>query len=371
MEQEPKYQRVIDWVRENIESGAFHPGDRLMSEMDMSELFGLSRQTIRRATGELVNEGVLTRIQGSGTYIGEAAGPSLRTERYNSIAVISTFYDSYIFPKTLMGIEKELSAAGYTMQVSFTDNRITREAAILEQILEKDSVDGVIVEPAKSALPNPNLHFYRELQSRNIPVLFFHASYHGLDAPCVRMDDRGIAEKITNVLIDAGHKEIAGIFKIDDGQGPLRYAGYLDALMQKKLHVSQHHVFWVDTPLSHHLADLEEYLLKRIEGCTGVVCYNDDIAYQLIGIADKRGIRIPEDLSVTGIDDSVPTGIKNISLTSVPHPKELLGRKVAGNMLAMIEDPCFDGNFLFDAEPVLRDSVRTIRDQDTVVKLQL
>lgn len=358
-EQEPKYRQVIDWVKESIANGTLQPGDRLLSETELGERFGLSRQTVRRATGELVNEGVVTRVQGSGTYIGDVVR-SIRSERYMSIAVISTFFDSYIFPRTLKGIEQGLSRAGYSMQVSFTDNRITREAAILELILEKDNVDGIIVEPAKSALPNPNLHYYRELQARNIPILFFHASYQGFEAPCVRIDDRRIAQKMTAVLADAGHREIAGIFKMDDGQGPLRYEGYLDTLMERRLRVSQHHVIWVDTPLSHHLSDLEDYLLRRIGSSTGVVCYNDEIAFQLIDIAERKGLRIPEDLSVVGIDDSLMAGANRIPLTSIPHPKEQLGQKVAENMLAMIEDPSFDANYLFDSEPVLRKSVRRI-----------
>ena len=168
--QEAKYQQVIDWVKRNIEDGTFREGDKLMSENEMSSRFGLSRQTIRRATGELVNQKLVTRMQGSGTYIGSQLPEALQTENADSmapaeadlrrphmnIAVISTFNESYIFPGILKGIGEVLTDHGYAMQVSFTDNRLNREAAILQMLLEKDSIDGLIVEPVKSALPNPN-----------------------------------------------------------------------------------------------------------------------------------------------------------------------------------------------------------------------
>ena len=174
-----------------------------MSEMELSKMFGLSRQTIRRATGELENQNYVTRVQGSGTYIGGSSVQS-RQEHYMCIAVISTYYDSYIFPPTLKGIERILSGSGYSMQVSFTDNKIKREEQILKDLLERDNIDGLIVEAVKSSLPNPNIVFYRKFMDMGIPVIFFNSSYPELPAPCVRLDDMAIAEKATNILLQAG-----------------------------------------------------------------------------------------------------------------------------------------------------------------------
>ena len=81
---------------------------------------------------------------------------------------------------------------------------------------------------------------------------------------------------------------------------------------------------------------------------------------KLIDLALKRGLRIPEDLSVVSIDDSHLAGVSRVPFTSFPHPKDLLGRKAAENMIRMIDQPEFDGNFLFDCEPVIRDSVRVL-----------
>ena len=356
-ENSPKYRQIVDWIKDNIESGNLQSGDRLMSEMELSSKFGLSRQTVRRATSELVGEGVLNRIKGSGTYIGNRDRSRRRETRHMRAAVVSTFYESYIFPPTLKGIEAVLAKKGYSMQVSFTDNRITKEAEILINLVEKDNVDGVIVEPAKSALPNPNLKYYRKLAKLGIPVLFFNAYYQELDAPCVRIDDQKIAEKAVELLIQAGHRKIAGIFKPDDGQGRLRYAGYLDAHLKYGVKFDQKRVQWLDTTAYLNISEVEEYLFRRMEGCTAVLCYNDEVAFQVIDLSLKRGIRIPEDFSVVGIDDSYLAGVCRVPLTSFTHPKAELGRKVGENLIAMIEDPDFDGNYLFDSGAVIRDSI--------------
>lgn len=357
----PKYQKVIDWVKEEIAAGNLKYGDRMPSEMELGEKFGLSRQTVRHATGELVQEHILTRVQGSGTYVGDVHAPQ-REEKHMRVAVLSTFYESYIFPPTLKGIGEVLARAGYSMEVSFTDNLVSRERQILEKLLEQDNIDGLIVEPSKSALPNPNLHYYRQFRERGVPIIFFNAFYPDLDAPCVRIDDAKIAGKATDILISAGHREIVGIFKADDGQGRLRYAGFAEALDRASIPMDQEDVIWIDTPATLNLAEMGDYLFYRLKGHTGIVCYNDQIAYQLIDLALKRGFRVPGDLSVVGIDDADLANMSKVPFTSFPHPKAVLGEKVAENLICMIRNPEFDGNYLYDADPVIRESVKTLND---------
>ena len=146
-----------------------------------------------------------------------------------------TYLDGYIFPRTIQAIEDVLFKAGYTVQIAFTNNLVDRERKILEDILQRDEVAGVMVEATKSALPNPNIHFYRELMERKIPVLFINCYYKELPLPHVAMNDRLAGKAATEYLIKKGHKKITGIFKLDDGQGHLRYAGFGEALQEARV----------------------------------------------------------------------------------------------------------------------------------------
>ena len=356
-ESSAKYLRVVEWIRDEISAGRLQKGQKLMSEQELSERFGLSRQTIRHATGELVNEGLLVRRQGSGTFVNGKAVRAVSQVRHGNIAVITTYVDSYIFPLTIKGIENVLSQADYTTQIYFTDDLISRETLILKSLLGRDDIDGIIVEAACAALPNPNLKYYRQLQEKGIPIIFFNASYPGLEAPCVRVDDEAAAETMTRLLIDAGHEKIGAILHSVDRQGHLRYKGYLKALSEAGLTYDPRTTIWVDMVSFWELDQLSEMVIRRLEDCTAVLCYNDEIARQLLEIADKKGIWIPDKLSVASLDDSDLSRIGKVEITSYPHPKEALGRKVAENIIKMIEDPGFDGNYLFRSVPVLRDSV--------------
>lgn len=362
--QKPKYIEVADWVLSQIENGTFKEGERLPSEHELCLRFHLNRQTVRHAIDVLEQKNLLTRIQGSGTYVGSERRTD-RLKRYYNIAVVSTYVDSYIFPSVLKGIEQMLSKSGYTMQVAFTGNQVEREGEILRKIVDKGMIDGLIAEPAKSAIPNPNLHFYQQLKKQGIPVLFVNSKYQTLDMPYVSLNDAQVGEKAAEYLIRAGHRKLGGLFKCDDGQGHLRYLGFIRALEKAGLKADGRNVLWMDSESQTDMEVWSDYLFERLTGCTGLVCYNDEVAYRFAAICKDRGIRIPEDISIVGIDNSELSVIGEVPITSFPHPMESLGKKAAKNMIKLIENPSFEAGYLFDSEVVERNSVKVISPDRT------
>lgn len=355
---EPKYLEIVKWIQEKIENGELKSGNKLYSENELSEMFHMSRQTVRHAIAVLEQQNLLTRIQGSGTYISSTCFSGASGNRTMNIAVISTYVDSYIFPNIIKGIEKILSKHDYMVQIAFTNNKIERERDIMQNILEKNNIDGLIVEATKSALPNPNIEFYNQIKERGIPIIFFNSYYPGLNMPHVALNDKLMGKKVTKYLIAKGHRKIAAIFKADDGQGHLRYAGYVEAMLEADIKLNDTNIIWLDTEYVRDLKDEKKQILARIEGCTAVFCYNDEIAFLLEDICQKEGIRIPEDLSIVGIDNSELAELSDIPFSSISHPMEKLGIKVAENLIGLIEDASYQATYEFDAEVVERGSVK-------------
>ncbi|MEE2740372.1 MAG: GntR family transcriptional regulator, partial [Pseudomonadota bacterium] len=65
----PLYLQLARNLRDHIDSGGISPGNALPSERDLSEMAGISRVTVRKAIEQLIEEGVLFRKQGSGTFV--------------------------------------------------------------------------------------------------------------------------------------------------------------------------------------------------------------------------------------------------------------------------------------------------------------
>lgn len=349
---------LVRFIREEMESGRLMPGQKMYSENELKDMFGMSRQTVRHAISILEQEGIIYKIQGSGTYINDTRLANL--EKKTRIAVVTTYVDSYIFPSTIQGIENVLFEKGYSVQIAFTNNQNSREKTILEDIISRNEVAGIIMETTKSGIPNPNLPLFRELGKKKMPILFINSYYPLLDIPHVSINDKMAGRKITKYLIDRGHRKIGGIFKLDDGQGHQRYAGYLRAMYEAKLQLDDTSIMWVDTEDVKHLEKSRDKILERFENCTAVVCYNDEVAFGVIDILTKGNIRVPEDVSIISVDDSDLAVLGDVKITSVPHPMEKLGEKAARNLLEMIQNPDFDANYEFDTEIAVRTSVKNV-----------
>lgn len=354
-----KYERIVAWVQEEITNGSLHRGDKLPSENNLMEHFSVSRQTVRRAMEALTEKGVVEGRRGSGTYV------TVNTRRYAAgkeirIAVMLTYVDTYIFPSIIKGIESVLSSEGCTLQIAMTDNAVEKERMLLKEFIHTQSVDGIIAETVKSALPNPNMELYREIENMGIPVLFVNSYYKELDIPHISMDDRKAGYLAAKHLAECGHTRIGGIFKADDGQGHLRYAGYTDALMEQEIKIRGDQVIWIDSEELRTMGEESAKFLKRLKGCTACVCYNDETAYKIVEIFRKAGHRVPEDLSVVGIDNSGLAKFCPVPLTSVENPVEKLGRTAAERMTWKIFRNEEMETVEFEPQLIMRNSVQVI-----------
>lgn len=333
--EKPKYQKLRDYIIETIESGKIPVGEKIYSENELAECFEISRNTVRQAIGELVNDGWLYRVQGKGTFVNRK--PLDIRESSKTIAVVTTYLSDYIFPSIIRGIDNILSVNNYSMILSCTYNQHEKERLCLENLLNQN-IDGLIVEPTKSALPNPNIGLYRRFSERGIPVLFIHGGYRELDYSYIVEDDNEAGYLAAKHLLELGHKKIAGIFKMDDIQGHLRFSGLQKAYAEAEVPLSDSRVMWFETnDMNIRFNSSDKQLENLLINSTALVVYNDQIAIKIIDLLRERRIKIPEDISIVSFDDSELALASETKLTTVAHPKEVLGEEAAKAIINMIE----------------------------------
>lgn len=330
----PKYEQLKEHILTRIRQGELRPGDRLPSEAEFMAEHGCSRYTVRQAVGDLVAGGWLDRKHGSGTFVRQQPGAARRPAL---VGVVTTYISEYIFPSIVRGIERYLSERGYGVLIASTENQRAREPGCLEVMLSHN-VAGLIIEPAQSALPGPDLRPYRELIARSIPFVMLHGTYPGLVAPSVTVDDFAGAYQLTDHLIGLGHTDIATLVKWDDVQGLERQRGVLAALRD---HAIAPRPDWI-----HHYttdereacgAEFARAMLAANPRPTALYCYNDQIALQAIGALEAAGVRVPEEMSVVGFDDSRLLASTKVPLTTAAHPQEELGREAAQLLHELME----------------------------------
>ena len=356
-----KYVAIQEWIRENIENNVFKYGAKLPSENFLCKKFSVSRQTVRNALGGLEKDGVVARKHGSGTYV----SIMLNEARNKTIGVLTSFLNEYIFPNILMGIEEVCSNENYGINFGVTYNRIEAEHRFLERMLESN-VSGLLIEGTKTALPNPNINLYREFIRREVPIVFIHNYYQELVdvCPSVLLDDIGGTRRLTQYLIERGHSEIAGMFKFDDLQGHRRYAGYTVALTEAGIPVNEDIIGWFSDYTEDTIFDENSFpVLNAIRNCSAIVCYNDQVASMLYHYFHKQGIRVPEDMSMVGFDDSFSSPLSMLELATVKHPQKDLGARAAGMLIDMVKngkDAVAPRIHLMDSAVLLRKSVKDL-----------
>ena len=325
----PKYQIIIDDIKSKILSGDYTIGEQIPTEAALQEKYEVSRQTVRKAILELSNEGFLRSEKGSGTYVSNQYQTKSGGNTSKTIGVITTYISDYIFPSIIRGIEGRLNEENYSLLLASTNNDVAQEKKALEMMLSF-GVDGLIVEPTKSNLYNPNISYYLSFKEQEVPFIMINAYYEELSVPFLCLDDVQSSYLATSELISKGHKQIGLISKTDDRQGKYRMKGYIKALGEAKLSFRPEHVLSFDTESKPNLsANLRQFLKANIHQLTAIVCYNDEVGLEVANVCKQLEISIPEQLSIIGQDNSYIAKNAHIALTTLTHPQEQMGRDAA------------------------------------------
>ena len=192
----------------------------------------------------------------------------------------------------------------------------------------------MIIEPSKSEVLCRHVSLYETLDKYQIPYIFIQGLYTEMqEKPHILMDDAGGGYLVTKHLLDSGRRDIAGFFKADDRQGIERHKGYVKALQEKGIAYDPDKVVWFHTEDRRKKPALMVRNMVR-QNCLpeGIVCYNDQIAVQVMEELERQGKKIPEDVAVTGYDNSLYAR-QGQGITTITHPQEKLGEMAAKLLL--------------------------------------
>lgn len=357
----PKYFTLMEELKEEIISGRIQPGEKLPSENQFTVQYSLSRHTVRKALSLLEQEGYIEACHGKGTFCSEKMR---HMKKSRNIAVVTTYISDYIFPRLIQGMDNVLSEQGYSIILKNTGNSRQKEAKCLEELLQKD-IDGLIIEPSKSQLSCRHPGLYENLEKYQIPYIFIQGIYTEMkDKPHILMDDARGGYLVTKYLLEQGHRRITGFFKADDIQGIQRHKGYVRALQEAGIPYDPDLVVWFHTEDRRSKPSMMvKEMVKTGSLPHGIVCYNDQIAVQVIESLEDCGLQVPKDISVTGCDNSLYAQ-RGTGITTIAHPQERLGEMAAELILEKINGVSEEDSKverLIQPELIVRGSCRRLK----------
>ena len=332
-----KYELVEAWIRKSIEDSRFAPGEKLPSESRLCTQFSVSRNAIRQAIRNLTQEGWVQSYRGIGTFC-RSRIPSAQLTM--NIAFVAFYASSYIFPEIIRGCDNILYKKGFHLLLNQSEYDLQKERDILLG-LRKKKVDGIIIAPIYDGKNRSNAELLEELQAEGIAIVLCDSNFLDRRFSYVALDDLTGGAVAAAHLWAKGHRKI-GVFFQEDYMVRIRrmegVCGYLD---QQGAPVRSEWIvhFKGLGPASEAPAAAERLFGRTRELPTAFVCSSDEDALQLIQIAESFRIRVPEDLSVVGFDNSSIAQLERVSLTSVDHPSFAMGELLTNILLEKISHP--------------------------------
>ncbi len=204
----------------------------------------------------------------------------------------------------------------------------------------------------------------RQLAHSGLPCVCVSTSAHeGL--PSFSPDNEGGIRLVMEHLFGLGHRRfahIAGRPEMDDAIA--RRAGFESFLRDKGLPCPPDVIVDGDFTMEGGALAMGE-LLKRGSRATAVVCANDEMAVGALRIAQEAGLRVPDDLSITGFDMSPYSGFVEPPITTVSQPVIEIAAAATSALVALIEGQPAPSNRVFATELVVRAS--TARPQEDAI----
>ena len=288
--------------------------------------------------------------------------PNVHTRRLNlgksfTIHVVLKQYTYGLYNQfaleTLSGVFKEGKSLGYSIIFTLVDEDMPCEQ-IIESVRSKDC-DGIIL----NQIDDPVL--LSQLQKENIPFVCVDAHLPANAAlPMVEVDYYDAAYRATGYLYDHGHRDIGFIGPETPAEHCANtFRGFMDCLREKALSCDPN---WVaKIPFSQASAEeAVDKMLKLDKLPTAILCSCDAVAIDVIRRAKARGIRIPEDISVMGIDDLLVSRYLDPGLSTMTFDKELLGAKAMELLYQIMQGSEHQNRNTISTTLVERGSIKTM-----------
>ena len=267
----------------------------------------------------------------------------------HTLAIISPNLTDYTFASVIEGAEVEARQHNYfVLSSSASDPQAFH--GLVDELVGHRRVDGLIVI-------NPYADERYQMLPKDFPVVFVGARSHDEAVCSISLDDEKVAYEATQHLISLGHKQIAlvtGPMEEDCSQD--RLEGFQHALKEAGIAFDQSLVFegdWSATSGSEALV----HFVKSGNLPTAVFAQNDRMAMGVLRAARDANLKVPDQLSVIGVDDMPLSSYFDPPLTTMRQDMPLIGQEAIRKLIDIIQNKTVEQTVLkLPAQLVVRQS---------------
>jgi LacI family transcriptional regulator len=324
-----KSQKIAETIARWFEEQRYRPGDRFPSDQELAREFQVNHVTVRTALRRFVDAGLLERKVGAGTVVRDPKSRAEAESRGGNPAVAIAIPDAThsFFSELLRTVEGALHGTGRPLMLGHTWELAQREEQVVNAWVAQGVRRMVLTPPVSEG------RFYHRLLAQGVRLVFVDRRVESVDVPSiVSRDEVGMAQ-VVKYLVGLGHRRLlhlagpAGIWtarqRRDSFERFVREAGVPSESVEI-------------LPAGFYIEDGYAAMSRRLQAGPppdAVVGANDPVAVGAVRALEERGLRVPEDVTVTGYGD---TDIgRNFGLTTVRQFPDRMGSEAIRLMLGL------------------------------------
>lgn len=326
---------------------------------DIARQAGVSEATVSRVlngkpgVADSTRHTVLTALD----VLGYERPSRLRKKSAGLVGLITPELENPVFPAFAQVIESALAQHGYTPVLCTQTPGGVHEDDYTAMLLER-GVSGIVFVSGLHADTTADTSRYTALRERGLPIVLVNGYAEGIDAPFISNDDVASMDIAVSHLVSQGHSRIGLAL------GPARFVPVIRKVTGFAAAARQH--LGLEAAA---IEELIEYSLFSVEGgaaaggrladrgCTAIICGSDLMALGAIRAIREKGLRVPQDVSVVGYDDSVLIAFTDPPLTTVRQSVAAMGAAAVRALLDEINGtPAPRAEYVFRPELVVRGS---------------
>ena len=303
---------------------------------DVAQHSGVSTATVSRVINNPEKVAARSRIAVNASiealgYIPDGAARALASRHSRIIGAVVPTLDNALFAAGIQSLQRRLRQHDYTLIIASHEYDLVEELNEVKMLL-RQGVDALLMVGSQheSAL-------LQLLEEKGVPYVNCWAWDSDSSQPYIGFDNRKAARKITDYLLDLGHVELAVIAgrTANNDRARDRVLGIRDAMEARNLALPSGNVIERSYSVKQG-RDAMRQLLQMDRLPTAVLCGNDILAMGAVAECQSHGIKIPDEISITGFDDLDMSSQMNPTLTTIHVPSAEMGENAAEYLVAQI-----------------------------------
>lgn len=303
---------------------------------DVAQMAGVSTATVSRCMNspdrvqKQTRERVLDAVRELG-YFPNFGARALMAKSTNTIGAIIPTMENAVFARGIQAFQEALREKGVTLFIASFSYQEELEAEQIRTLTARGADGLLLIGHHRSQ------EVYRFLANREIPVLCAWIYDPTQSRLSIGFDNRRAMKSLAAAVIARGHQKIGVVSanQQSNDRAAQRVLGIRDAMTDAGLDTDTLQL--IETPYSiENGRHAFQELMRRSNPPTVVMCGNDVLATGALQGAKKMGIRVPDDVSITGFDDIELASIADPALTTVHVPHREMGRRAAHMLLDIV-----------------------------------